>query len=673
MTHRWRVSVWLGLSMILYGCLGLALAQQSHETMPSAASSAFNTTMQNYLLKEPGRRQADMLGQGFVVSGGTHATSGSMTSAAFATVAYSNNGHYISQTSAAIDYSAAGCSADDTAWVIVMETASGALSDNFTRVSGTRYAVNCTDTVQPSLPSGGAWLMQVLIVSSALNTVTDIGQTYWSGTGVYGDNLHGSASPQAELQAWFGDVLEGYAVSGCLHGVPGSGLTTTAAACNAYVSASGGELVYVTQPSKTIGPLTNGTTNWLAIHRDTSTAVTSWTRQSGTHYLWRASASNPGNPTNGLIIASVTTSGGNITAVTDYRVPRSYMLRGVLDVTDPLYGATGDGVTNDLAAIQAAIARAPGSGTGGPARIFFPCGTYIIGTTTLEIPEYITIEGSDYTCSILSYSGAGDAIHHAPTTGVGVSGYALINIRHLQVKGTGGTSNTGAGISIVTTHAYYQLKSLRITGNFKYGVVFDGTQIASLEDSIIENGAGIANTAAVWLANSTDHGNAYSGFTNVVTLARNQFNNENWGVIIDGGNQHHILHNNFNGNKNSLLAANCTGIHLIGNSFESQLLTGSYNVRFTDQWPTSGTATNACHGGVIHGNNFSQSGTAGMNFLSFVAPAASTPHTGFHVSGNLFESKLGRNSAIDLTYAARSVFEGNTDLGTASVSHYTGL
>jgi len=151
-----------------------ALAQQSHQTMPSATSSTFNSRLQDYLLKEPGNRHADMLSQGFIVSGGLHATDGDMVSAAFATVAYSGSGHYINQSSAAIDYSAAGCSASDTAWVIVLDSTSGALSNNFTRVSGTRYAVNCTDTSRPQLPTGSAWLMQVTISGSALSTVTDI-------------------------------------------------------------------------------------------------------------------------------------------------------------------------------------------------------------------------------------------------------------------------------------------------------------------------------------------------------------------------------------------------------------------------------------------------------------------------------------------------------------------
>ena len=165
----WRF--WL-LSLLLL--VGAVSAQQSHQTMPSATTSTFNSRLQDYLLKESGDRLKETGPRAFVASGGLHATSGSMTSAAFATVAYSSNGHYISQSSTAIDYSAAGCSASDTAWVVVLEATSGAVGGNFARVGSTRYAVDCTSATQPALPSGAAWLMQVTIVSSALNTVGDL-------------------------------------------------------------------------------------------------------------------------------------------------------------------------------------------------------------------------------------------------------------------------------------------------------------------------------------------------------------------------------------------------------------------------------------------------------------------------------------------------------------------
>ncbi len=58
------------------------------------------------------------------------------------------------------------------------------------------------------------------------------------------------------------------------------------------------------------------------------------------------------------------------------------LAQGVLDVTDPDYGAVGDGVADDTAAVQAALTTA--SASGGP--VYFPRGRYLISTgLTLSI------------------------------------------------------------------------------------------------------------------------------------------------------------------------------------------------------------------------------------------------------------------------------------------------
>lgn len=64
------------------------------------------------------------------------------------------------------------------------------------------------------------------------------------------------------------------------------------------------------------------------------------------------------------------------------------------------YGATGDGTTDDTAAIQAAIdaAEAAGGGT-----VFFPAGTYSF--TTLTLPAGVTLLGSNGTLSTTATTG----------------------------------------------------------------------------------------------------------------------------------------------------------------------------------------------------------------------------------------------------------------------------
>ena len=77
---------------------------------------------------------------------------------------------------------------------------------------------------------------------------------------------------------------------------------------------------------------------------------------------------------------------------------------GIYNVKDPLYGATGNGVTDDTIAIQAAITAAQ-TAYGGI--VFLPKGTYII-TSTLLITGSVSLvgEGSDWTDYTNSYNQA---------------------------------------------------------------------------------------------------------------------------------------------------------------------------------------------------------------------------------------------------------------------------
>ena len=131
----------------------------------------------------------------------------------------------------------------------------------------------------------------------------------WAG------NTHGVAGTE-EWKFYNGDAFSGYVVSGCLPGT--SGTTTTGTfACNAYMRGSDGALVYVTQVTKAVGPLSGGDgTYWVAVHRDVSTAVSGWTRQAGTHYLWQKNTGIPSTPSGGLLLAHLTVQSGQIPAAT---------------------------------------------------------------------------------------------------------------------------------------------------------------------------------------------------------------------------------------------------------------------------------------------------------------------------------------------------------------------
>jgi len=202
-------------------------------------------------------------------------------------------------------------------------------------------------------------------------------------------NTHGTPDEARERQAWFGDGGGPYITAGCLPAVPSSSLTLAAFACTGYVRGSSNELVYVSQDAATVTLANTTGVHWVALHRDTSTAVSSWTRRAGSHYLFRQVTAQPADPSGGLVVAQVTVAGGVVTAVADVRRPASYARAGVFDVTDPLYGAIDDDTTNARTAITAAIAAA--SQRGGT--VYFPytrTGSYYVsgtaGTKSLPVP-----------------------------------------------------------------------------------------------------------------------------------------------------------------------------------------------------------------------------------------------------------------------------------------------
>lgn len=170
---------WIFLLGFLCGVALLLTIGAGNDTINSlpAAGSAFFTSLTTFLQNEAADRYANARTGPFVFSGGTHGTAVGKTSAAFATVAYTEAGNRISQAAAAIDYDNEGCADDDTAWVIA-SAMSADTSGNFARVGATDYFVNCTDAAQPALPSDAAWLMEVTISGAAITAVTDLRRSF---------------------------------------------------------------------------------------------------------------------------------------------------------------------------------------------------------------------------------------------------------------------------------------------------------------------------------------------------------------------------------------------------------------------------------------------------------------------------------------------------------------
>jgi len=165
----------LMMGFLLLSILGTQVHGVGNESITALPSeppdTSWRTQLRTFLTQEDAARFTEMAFAGFVVSGGTHSTSASMTSPAFATTAYTANGNRVVQSATAINYSLLGCAATDTAWVII-SAAAGVTLSNFTRVPATDYFVNCLDTSQPALPTDSVWLMRVTIAGSAITAVS---------------------------------------------------------------------------------------------------------------------------------------------------------------------------------------------------------------------------------------------------------------------------------------------------------------------------------------------------------------------------------------------------------------------------------------------------------------------------------------------------------------------
>ncbi len=126
-------------------------------------------------------------------------------------------------------------------------------------------------------------------------------------------------------------------------------------------------------------------------------------------------------------------------------VKNKVKLNDVVSVKD--FGAKGDGVTDDTAAIQAAITANAGG------VIFFPAGVYKITSTILVSANSTRLVGDERRARILN-EGTGDAIKFYSTTtaqtdflsGCGISGFYIYRSTH--------TVSVGAGIRMVQCQGF---------------------------------------------------------------------------------------------------------------------------------------------------------------------------------------------------------------------------
>lgn len=365
--------------------------------------------------------------------------------------------------------------------------------------------------------------------------------------------------------------------------------------------------------------------------------------------------SDPYKRTAAEIAASVTP--------TNYAYPPGDLRRYGCDVT----GAT-DNSTQIENAILAAVAA------GGVGYILHPGGN-IAHASQITIQNSLTVLGLDRATCIFTFTGTPSGSPSATRSAwrysgpVNSSGFANVAFRHVKIVYQN-TVNFAAAIELnAGGWSYWEIDDVWIRGGCSYGLILDAVEIISVHNCLIENQN--ATTAAnIWVVNGSDRTTSQStGFTNVLTIRDNQISgNGGIGIVDDGGNEHWIAGNNFNEHRFPVQCSAVNELTFIGNSLETTLQTGSSNMLLTNL-SLSGATVGPCTNGVIHSNGFFGNVSASGSLLAF----SGAMHTAFHITGNQFGNQLGRGAAIDVTKLSGSFCGYNSDLGTVSMFHYTGV
>jgi len=150
---------------------------------------------------------------------------------------------------------------------------------------------------------------------------------------------------------------------------------------------------------------------------------------------------------------------------------------GQYNVKQDAYGATGDGVTDDAAAIQAAIDAAELAGGGA---VTFPSGTYLIGSTLVIDSNSVWLVGPGGRAATIKQKANADLgtlIRFGQASGTTATNYC--GIRDIYVDGN--ESNNSAATPVAGIHirncAYFSMRDVEIRECEGVGLLEEGTAV----------------------------------------------------------------------------------------------------------------------------------------------------------------------------------------------------
>lgn len=328
------------------------------------------------------------------------------------------------------------------------------------------------------------------------------------------------------------------------------------------------------------------------------------------------------------------------------------------------YGATGDGATNDAAAIQAAIAAAVAAGG---ATVFIPPGTYKLGTTTLWITSNgtssgtqanICIVGAGLKATDLTYTGSGTAISSGTSSS---PGNTTIVLEGFTLTGDGSTG-TARGIHLKRYYNSSSIRNVLVRGFAGTGIHLHRCFSLNIDTSYVSNcggygirwdtnnAGGISNTRI----KGCTLGGIWSGYSDSVTGDFDEIGDAAVGGSILNVNLQDNLGPGitFDRAKSTLVA----GCFIEGNTASS----GSGQVQI------SGTSTTSSLGIALLGNHIGANGVAAIGiYLDFCSDV--------YMAGNVTQS---HNTAIRATSNAAYVLGAHRfsdSVGLIDTSSKTGV
>jgi hypothetical protein len=314
------------------------------------------------------------------------------------------------------------------------------------------------------------------------------------------------------------------------------------------------------------------------------------------------------------------------------------------------YGAVGDGVTDDGAAIQTAInVMAVGGGV-----VYLPASVYIFASP-ITLAKNVIYRGDGKSIdvaksTVLKYTGSSDAL--VDLQAINSSTQVNMRFEHMAFYYVTATVSALKGMFHLRGSTGVDFDDCGIYGG-EYGIIADQAELVTVDRCDFEN----QTTGSMWLVNGAEKSATASElFTNRISVRRSQFNSDGTAAIIDDGGVSHVFEdNNFNGYASHIRLCGVEGCTIAGN--EMEVSTASMIVTAATKFGGAAPALTKCRGLNISANFMLQTtGDACVHLASASVASA-------QILGNALSTTSGVAPVYGAENADKIFLSGNVQRG----------